>query len=105
MELLVAEPGPYSPSVTSADGLTSFPSRRIDVPDADTATADFAFGGVPVSGLVVDAETSAPVSGSVFAAPKAGSEGRPANTRTGADGRFQLALDRGDFTLTDIAEG
>jgi hypothetical protein len=58
-----------------------------------------------VSGQVVDANTSAPVSASVFAAPKSGEPGRPAHTQAGADGRFQLELDPGDFSVTASADG
>jgi protocatechuate 3,4-dioxygenase beta subunit len=105
-ELLLDEPGTYMATVTSADGRISYPLRTIDVADADTATADLAFGGVLVSGQVLDAETSAPVaSANVYAAPTAGESRRPASAHAGTDGRFQLELDPGDFTISAMSKG
>ena len=103
-ELLLDEPGTYMATVTSADGRTNYPMRTVEVADADATTADLAFGGVLVSGQVVDAETSAPVSSaSVYATPTAGEDRRPANAHAGTDGRFQLELDPGD--VHNVSQG
>jgi protocatechuate 3,4-dioxygenase beta subunit len=105
-ELLLDEPGTYMASVTSADGRINYPMRTVEVADADATTADFAFGGVLVSGQVVDAEASAPVSSaSVSAMPTQGEDRRPAGANAGADGRFQLELDPGEVTLSARAQG
>jgi hypothetical protein len=104
-ELLATEPGPHMASVSSADGRINYPMRKVEVPDADTATVDFAFGGVTVSGQMVDAETSAPLSGNIFAVPQTGEDRRPANAQVAADGRFQIEVDPGDYALTARADG
>jgi hypothetical protein len=108
-ELLVDEPGQYMALVTSADGGTNYPMRTIQVPDADAFTADLAFGGVPLSGRVVDAETGAPLGGATVAARAATSGGErpgpPATTLSARDGSFQLEVDPGAVTVGARADG
>jgi len=105
-ELLVSDPGPYSVSITSADGRSTYASRQVQVPDADTAAFDFTLGGVAVSGRAVDAETGRPVQVSVVANPKGGRGGqRPGYATASADGRFTMELDAGQYDLTASAEG
>ena len=98
-EMRLDEPGTIRLNVESADGRNRFPSRRIEVPDTETFAVDLDFPGVPVGGIVVDAETDAPLPYAfVFAAPKPWREGGGTG-RTGPDGRFQLELEPGAFRL------
>lgn len=105
--LILATPGSYRASIASADNKTSFGSRPLEVPDAEAFAFDADIGGAPLVGLVVDKASEAPVADAqVDAAPKAkgdGSSGR--STRTTPDGRFQLDVAPGDYTVNAGAEG
>ncbi|HSF16198.1 MAG TPA: carboxypeptidase regulatory-like domain-containing protein [Vicinamibacteria bacterium] len=104
-ELLVDAPGEYRVSVNaSAAGL---PSRNVVVPDLDTFFLELDFAGVAVSGRVVGEETGEPVVRAfVSARPESSADwARGASTQTGADGRFELELEAGTFTLVARAEG
>ena len=105
--LLLDTPGSYRASIESSDSKTSFGTRQLDVPDAETFAFDADVGGAPLTGLVVDKASEAPVAGAqVNSAPKAkgdGSSGR--STKTGADGRFQLEVAPGDYTVSVGADG
>ena len=98
-EMRLDEPGTIRLNVESADGRSRFPSRRIEVPDTESFAVDLDFPVVPVSGIVVDAESDAPLPYAfVFATPKPWREGGGTG-RTGPDGRFQLELEPGAFRL------
>lgn len=98
-EMIVDEPGTIRLSVTSTDGRLRLPMRTAEVPDADAFTLDLAYAGVPVAGIVIDKETEAPIGfASVFARKKAG-EGPAGGGTSGADGRFQIELEPGDYVL------
>jgi protocatechuate 3,4-dioxygenase beta subunit len=106
--LIVDTPGRYWVQTESVDGRTNYPSRELQIPDAETHTVEIAFSGVPVTGVVIDKETDQPVKQAfVRAIPKdkdkAASGG--GSTRTGADGRFQFDVDPGEYTFTAGAEG
>jgi hypothetical protein len=97
-EMVVDEPGTIRLMVTSTDGRVRLPMRTAEVPDADAFTLDLSFAGVPVTGIVVDKETEAPIGyASVFARKKAG-EGSGGGM-SGADGRFQIEVEPGDYVL------
>jgi hypothetical protein len=104
-ELLLDDPGTYMVMASSPDGRVNYPMRTVEVADADASTVDLAYGGVRVAGQVVDAETSAPVPASIFAAPASGQDRRPSSTQAGADGRFQLEVDPGELDVSASAKG
>ena len=99
-ELLVGEPGEYGVSA-SAYGV-GLPWRTVTIPDVDSLALDLDFGGALVSGRVVEKETEAPVAGAFVEARSATSE---AGLAVGPDGRFELELEPGEFTLVVRAEG
>jgi hypothetical protein len=106
--LIVDSPGKYWVMTESVDGRTNYPSRELQIPDAETHIVELTFSGVPVTGVVIDKETDQPVKQAfVRAMPKdkdkAASGGGA--TRTGADGRFQFDVDPGEYTLSAGAEG
>jgi protocatechuate 3,4-dioxygenase beta subunit len=106
-ELLVDEPGTYHASASSADGRVSYPERQVSIPDADSFTLDLTYSGVPVAGVVVDRDTEQPVAdANVFASAKDAErrEATSAGGNTGADGRFFLELEPGEYTLNVRAE-
>ncbi|HXV64851.1 MAG TPA: carboxypeptidase regulatory-like domain-containing protein [Vicinamibacteria bacterium] len=104
-ELLVDAPGEYRVSVNASGA--GLPSRNVVVPDLDTFFLDLDFSGVAVSGRVVEEETGeAVVRAFVSARPESSADWeRGASTQTGADGRFELELEAGTFTLVARAEG
>jgi hypothetical protein len=111
-ELLVESPGPYSVRVQTLDGKTSLPSRQVEIPDTDVYTLDLVFSGARVTGTVIDKESDEPVGGaSVSAVPKrsspaafpSGPEG-VGGAAAGPDGRFELELEPGEYSLSAFLE-
>jgi hypothetical protein len=103
-ELLLDGPGSYAVLAQSGDGRAGWPNRTVEVPEADSFTLDLDYGGVPVAGVVVDRETERPVPGAgVWASRRPGP--RAASAIAGADGRFQLDLDPGDYQVAASADG
>jgi protocatechuate 3,4-dioxygenase beta subunit len=104
--LIVAAPGQYWVNTESQDARTTYPSRSLAIPDAETHNVEIAFSGVPVTGVVVDKETDKPVAqASVRAQGKDNGPPRSTSARTGPDGRFQLDAEPGEYTLSAQAEG
>jgi protocatechuate 3,4-dioxygenase beta subunit len=103
-ELLVGEPGEYSVSA-SAYGV-GLPWRTVTIPDVESLSLDLDFGGALLSGRVVDKDTEAPIAGAFVTArstnPSASASG--AGLEVGPDGRFELELEPGEFTLRVRAE-
>ena len=90
----------------SPDGRINYPSREFQIPDAETHGLEIVFSGVPLAGIVVDKETDQPIAqASVERALRNHSADKYGSSQTGADGRFQLDADPGDYTLTGGAEG
>jgi protocatechuate 3,4-dioxygenase beta subunit len=108
-ELIVDDPGKYHAWIESQDSRRSYPSRELEIPDVETHTADLAFSGVPITGVVVDKDNEQPVAqAAVHIAPKAKTDDSwqlASGGRTGPDGRFQIEADPGDYTLSAQAEG
>jgi hypothetical protein len=104
-ELLVDEPGDYQLSA-SVNGV-GLPSKAVTIPDVESLLLDLDFGGASVSGRVVDNETDSPVAGAFVMArstkPSAGALGT--GLQVGPDGRFELELEPGEFTLVIRADG
>ena len=107
--LIVDTPGKYWVQTESVDGRTNYPTRQLEIPDVETHNVEITFSGVPVTGVVVDKETDQPVGQAfVSAVPRDKEKGDPGgggSTRTGADGRFQLDANPGEYTLSAGAEG
>ena len=106
-EMIVDQPGRASVQVESVDGRTSYPTRTVEVPDADAYTLDLAFAGATITGVVVDHETEQPVPRAhVFANPKKPGSGSTGGSsgNAGEDGRFRLEVEPGDYTVHAAAE-
>jgi large repetitive protein len=105
-ETLVEQPGRLQVTARSADGKTSYPGRSVEVADIDSQVVDLNYSGVTVAGVVVDRDTEQPLANAqVFAAPKDGVARMVSHAETGADGRFLLELDPGDYSLNAHADG
>jgi hypothetical protein len=105
-EMLADAPGQHWVELSMADGRGRLRPRSLDLPDADAYTFDIAIPASTVSGIVVDAKDGRPLRGTVGATPterQAGVFGTPGSS--GADGRFVLDLDPGDYTISASAEG
>ena len=99
-EMRVDEPGAIRLTAASADGRFRFPPRTVQVPDAETFAVDLDFSVVPVSGIVVDRDSEAPLPyAHVWALPRARSRDATATGNAGPDGRFQLELDPAAYRL------
>jgi hypothetical protein len=96
-EMIIDDPGQISVTAWSPDSRVQLPGRMIDVPDTDTHAVELSFDGVPVTGIVVDADTDAPV-------PYAFVMAESASATAGSDGRFQLELPPGEHHFTAVAE-
>jgi protocatechuate 3,4-dioxygenase beta subunit len=100
-EMLVDEPGTYGLNATTVDGRVRLPHRTVEVPDTDAHAIELSYDGVAVSGIVVDKETEAPVPfAGVWTRPKEKDRERGyTGGMTGSDGRFQLEVEPGAYTL------
>jgi hypothetical protein len=103
-EMLLDEPGDVRLRVETLDGRTELDSRQEAVPDADAHVADFALTSVPVTGVVFDQQTAAPVRDASVSAARQDGEGRQ-RARTGPDGHFTLELEPGEYQLAATSEG
>jgi hypothetical protein len=98
-EMLVDEPGSYGLNAVTLDGRVRLPTRTVEVPDADAHAVELSFDGVAVTGVVVDKETEAPLPfAAVSARPKDKEKGYTGGM-AGPDGRFQLEVEPGEYTL------
>jgi protocatechuate 3,4-dioxygenase beta subunit len=97
-ELLLDVPGAADLSIDALDGSVGFPSRLVEIPDADAHVIDVNLSGVPVTGIVVDKDTDAPIAQARVSAYRPGKPG--ATTLGGADGRFRFELDPGEYRIS-----
>jgi hypothetical protein len=104
-EMLVDEPGSYGLNATTVDGRVRLPSRSVEVPDTDAHTVELSYDGVAVTGVVVDKETEAPVPFAALSARPKEKDKASGYTggMTGPDGRFQLEVEPGEYTLVASA--
>lgn len=99
-EMRVDEPGAIRLTAASADGRFRFPPRTVQVPDAETFAVDLDFSVAPVSGIVVDRDSEAPLPYAyVYATPRAPRRDASATGNAGPDGRFQLELEPAAYRL------
>jgi protocatechuate 3,4-dioxygenase beta subunit len=93
-EMIVDEPGVVRVTASSLDGRMRLPVRVLRLPDVETHTIELNFDGVPVSGIVVDQDTEAPIAyAEVFASAKTPQRDPGGSGTAGPDGRFQLELE------------
>jgi hypothetical protein len=105
-ELIVDGPGRYHGVFSTEGRRASFPGRELDIPDVEAYSVDFAFTGVPVSGTVVDEETSQPVVQAWLSATRRGGDKvASVGGRTGPEGRFEFDAAPGDYRLSAQADG
>jgi hypothetical protein len=111
-EMLVDDPGKGTIRVESLDGKVTYPTQRVEFPDADTFAFDITLSAAALRGVVVDRETDRPLAkANVFAAsadpdPNARFAALAmSNAMTGADGRFRLEVDPGEYQVSARAEG
>jgi protocatechuate 3,4-dioxygenase beta subunit len=105
-EMIVGDSGRLMIRADAVGGRQSYPTRTVEIADADAQTVDIDFPTGGLSGIVVDEQTDAPVAGAfVVGQPaKAGGPNGGAAT-TSADGRFSIDTDAGEFLLRVRAEG
>lgn len=103
-ETTVDQPGPARVSLMSQDGRTTYPGREVQVPDVEAHVLDLTLPGAIVRGSVVDPE-GRPLEAQLIASQKDSRVGPGASARTGPDGRFELGLEPGDWSLTARAQG
>jgi hypothetical protein len=108
--LIVDEPGTYRVLTSTDDGRITLPMRTVEIPDADAHAVDLTFGGVPVTGVVVDKDTEQPVpaahvSARLHAPTPANPMGGAGSAAAGADGRFALELEPGEYRVQAFAPG
>ncbi|MFN8090789.1 MAG: carboxypeptidase-like regulatory domain-containing protein [Vicinamibacteria bacterium] len=96
-ELVVFTPGRHS--VVATIGAQTVPGRDVDVPDVERFEYDLEIGSATVSGVVVDAEGGAPVSGASLYAQRQEADEWSASAEAGADGRFSFGVEPGDYRL------
>jgi len=96
-ELLLDTPGAADLSIDAPDGSTGFPRRLVEIPDVDAHTIDVSLSGVPVTGIVVEKDTEAPIAQARVTAVLPGKPG--ATAIGGADGRFRFELDPGEYRV------
>jgi hypothetical protein len=77
--------------------------RTIEVPDAEAHAVEINYEGVSVTGIVIDQETEAPVAHAGVGASGKGGARVHAGGMTGADGRFQLELEPGEYRVSASA--
>ena len=95
-ELVVFNPGRTRVGLEAVSGSERYPDREVVVPDVDRFELDLEIGGAQVSGTVVDKDGGEPVSDARVMT-------RRGSARTGADGRFSLAVEVGQQELQAMA--
>jgi len=105
-EMLVDHAGKGSARFASLDGRVSYATQTFEIPDAEAHTQDFDLPTATLTGTVVDGDTQQPVARASVSASSRGPEPKWGGTaETGADGRFTLAVEPGDYRLSARAEG
>jgi hypothetical protein len=100
-ELLVFGPGTARVTLTAVASGETFAARPLTVPDADLFTADFDLAEAAVSGVVVDADTGAPLPDVSLRLSTDGGSAAPGTLgRSGPDGTFAIAAEAGDYILS-----
>jgi hypothetical protein len=96
-ELLVFAPGRAYVEVVG--GGKRHAAREVEIPDADRFELDIALGAASVSGIVVDRESGSPVPEVSLSLRRADGSGDGGGGESGADGRFTIAAEPGEYDL------
>jgi protocatechuate 3,4-dioxygenase beta subunit len=111
-EMLVDEPGKGTIRIETVDGSVNYPAQRVEFPDADSYAFDIALPVASIAGIVIDRETEQPLPKANVFAISARTDpnsrfGTPssANAVSGADGRFRLDVEPGEYKLSARADG
>jgi hypothetical protein len=84
----------------------AFPGREVEIPDVERYELDLDVGEASVSGVVVDADSGAPVPEAMVSVREPGTNGAwKGGSASGADGRFALAAEPGEYVLEATARG
>jgi protocatechuate 3,4-dioxygenase beta subunit len=103
-ELLVFAPGRVHVRLAALAGGQSYPGKDVAVPDVERFELNLDIAGASVAGIVVERESGEPVPDARLALTAPVPERRWAATGTsGADGRFTLTAEPGEYQLR--AEG
>lgn len=98
-ELLVFAPGKSYVQMRSTER-QAFPGREVDVPDVERYELDLEVGAASVSGVVVDKESGAPMPEVQLALRDPATDGQSkGGAASGADGRFSIAAEPGEYVL------
>lgn len=103
-ETTVDQPGTVRVSLASQDGRTTYPAREVQIPDVEAHVLDLTLPGATVRGSVVDPE-GRPLEAQLMASEKDTRGGPGASARSGPDGRFELGLEPGEWSLTARVQG
>jgi protocatechuate 3,4-dioxygenase beta subunit/5-hydroxyisourate hydrolase-like protein (transthyretin family) len=100
-ELITDRPGPTRVTVDAADGSLRIPERLVEIPDVEQTSLDLDFPSLVLTGTVVDSETQRPLArASVVAdAKRRSQDAQLATGTTDAEGRFQLAVEPGEYRV------
>ena len=105
-ELLVFSPGPGGVALQSTTARQSYPGREVTIPDVERYELDLEIGDTAASGVVVDRETGDPVAEARLSLRGVEPEARHGGSgSTGADGRFTIAIEPGEYKLEASARG
>ncbi len=105
-ELLVFSPGPGGVSLQSTTSRQTYPGRQVTIPDVERYELDLEIADTTVSGVVVDRETGDPVPEARLSLRSVEPSGRSGGWgASGADGRFTIAAEPGEYKLEANAQG
>ncbi len=104
-EVAVSEPGRYRAFVESLDRTRRLMTTIVDVTDADAHALDLRLPESFVDGAVVDEETGGPIAGARISVAMEPQGLGSASAISGADGKFQIRLDSGEYRVSAEAEG
>jgi protocatechuate 3,4-dioxygenase beta subunit len=105
-ELVVFSPGRGGVDLRSTTARQSYPGREVTIPDVERYELDLEIADTTASGLVVDRETGDPVAEAHLSLRSVEPETRRGGWgSTGADGRFTIAVEPGEYNLEAGAQG
>ena len=105
-ELVVFSPGPGGVHLQSTTSQQSYPGRQVTIPDVERYELDLEIVDTTASGVVADRETGDPVAEARLSLRSVEPAGRNGGRgSTGADGRFTIAVEAGEYELEASAQG
>ena len=105
-ELVVFSPGPAGVDLQSTTARQSYPGRQVTIPDVERYELDLEIENTTASGVVVDRETGDPVpEARLYLRGLDPDSRRGAWGATGADGRFTITAEPGEYKLEANSQG